>query len=173
MTVMTQINTLRPRQNGCHFPDNIFKCIFLNEEVWIAIKISLKFVRKSPVYNIPALVQIMAWRRPREKPLSEPMMVSLRRIYMLLCLDNLKHKSDFELTKEKTLHISPSLVSWGMPLVSKWEKIDCIITAHPVLLTRILTRITLNKMAAILLALPGLRDIPICFWMRWRSAQLS
>ena len=25
------INTLRPRQNGCHFPDDIFKCIFVNE----------------------------------------------------------------------------------------------------------------------------------------------
>ena len=28
------INTLRPTQNGHHFPDNIFKCIFLNENVW-------------------------------------------------------------------------------------------------------------------------------------------
>ena len=27
------INTLRPRQNGRHFPDNIFKCIFLNENM--------------------------------------------------------------------------------------------------------------------------------------------
>ena len=30
-----------------------------------------------PINNIPALVQIMAWRRPGDKPLSEPMMVSL------------------------------------------------------------------------------------------------
>ena len=37
-------NTLRPRQNGRHFPDDIFKCIFVNENVWIAIEISLKFV---------------------------------------------------------------------------------------------------------------------------------
>ena len=29
------------------------------------------------INNIPALVQIMAWRRPGDKPLSEPMMVSL------------------------------------------------------------------------------------------------
>ena len=41
------------------------------------IKISLKFVRKGPINNIPALVQIMAWRRSGDKPLSEPMMVSL------------------------------------------------------------------------------------------------
>ena len=69
--------TLRPRQNGRHFADDIFKCIFLNENVWIPIEISLKFVPKGPITNIPALVQIMAWRRPGDKPLSEPMMVSL------------------------------------------------------------------------------------------------
>ena len=71
------VNILRPRQNGWHFPNNIFKRIFLNENVWISIKISLKFVPKGPINNIPALVQIMAWRRPGDKPLFEPMMVSL------------------------------------------------------------------------------------------------
>ena len=55
----------------------IFKCIFFNENVYISIKISLKFVPKGPINNIPALVQIMAWRRTGDKPLSEPMMVSL------------------------------------------------------------------------------------------------
>ena len=38
---------------------------------------SLKFVPKGPINNIPALVQKMAWRRPGNKPLSEPMMVNL------------------------------------------------------------------------------------------------
>ena len=71
------INTLRPRQNGRRFPDDTFKCIFLNENARISIKISMKFVPKGPINNIPALVQIMAWRRPGDKPLSEPMMVSL------------------------------------------------------------------------------------------------
>ena len=46
-----------------------------NENIWISIKISPKFVPKGPINNIPALVQIMAWRRPGDKPLSEPMMV--------------------------------------------------------------------------------------------------
>ena len=55
------INTLRPRRNGQHFADDIFKCIFFNENVLISIKISLKFVPKGPISNIPALVQIMAW----------------------------------------------------------------------------------------------------------------
>ena len=57
--------------------DNIFKWIFLNENVIISIEITLKSVPKGPINNIPALVQIMAWRRPGDKPLSEPMMVRL------------------------------------------------------------------------------------------------
>ena len=39
--------------------------------------ISLKFVPKGPINNIPALVQIMAWRRPGDKLLSEAMVVNL------------------------------------------------------------------------------------------------
>ena len=70
-------NTLCPRQNWRHFADDIFKCIFVDENVWIPIKISMKFVLKGPINNIPTLVQIMAWRPPGDKPLSEPMMVSL------------------------------------------------------------------------------------------------
>ena len=72
------VKTLRPRQNGRQFPDLIFKWIFLNENVWIVIKVSLKFVSNGLMNNIPALVQIMAWRRPGDKPLSKPMMVNLR-----------------------------------------------------------------------------------------------
>ena len=71
------LNSLRPIQNGCHFADDIFKCIFVNENVWIPIKISLKFVPNGPINNIPALVQIKVWRRPGVKPLSEPMTVRL------------------------------------------------------------------------------------------------
>ena len=72
-----RLNTLSPRQNGRLFADDIFKYIFLNENVWISIKISLKFVPKGWINNIPALVSIMAWRCPGDKPLSEPMMVGL------------------------------------------------------------------------------------------------
>ena len=71
------LNTLRPRQNGRRFADDTFKRIFLNENVIISIKISLKFVPKAPIYNNPSLVQIMAWSRSGDKPLSEPMMVCL------------------------------------------------------------------------------------------------
>ena len=72
----TSFNTLRPRQNGRHFVDT-FKLIFVNENVRISIKILMKFVPKAPISTIQALVQIMAWRRPGDKPLSEPMTGSL------------------------------------------------------------------------------------------------
>ena len=71
------INSLMPRQNGRHFADAIFNSIFLHDNARISLKIPLKFVPKVRIKNIPALVQIMAWRRPGDKPLSEPMMVSL------------------------------------------------------------------------------------------------
>ena len=71
------LNSLRPRQNGRRFADDIFKCIFVNENKWIPIKISVKFVPKRPINNIPALFQIMARCRLGDKPLSEPMMFSL------------------------------------------------------------------------------------------------
>ena len=80
LLILTGFNTLRRRQNRRHFADNIFNCILLKENDWIPIEISLKwslFPRVLPINNIPALVQIMAWRRPGDKPLSEPMVVSL------------------------------------------------------------------------------------------------
>ena len=68
---------------------NIFKCIFLNENVWNLIKISLKFVPKGLLHNIPVLVPIMSWHRPGAKPLSEPMIFSLPMRICTLCLNEL------------------------------------------------------------------------------------
>ena len=39
--------------NARHFPDDIFQCIFLNENVWISINISLNFVLRGQINNIP------------------------------------------------------------------------------------------------------------------------
>ena len=63
----------RDEIDAIYFADDIFKCILLNENILISIKISLRCILKGPINNIPALVQIVAWRRP----LSEPMVVSL------------------------------------------------------------------------------------------------
>ena len=73
----TTYKHIEAETNGHHFADDIFKCIFLNENVWIPIKISLKFVLKDSINTFRAMVQIMAWRGQSDKPLSEPMMVSL------------------------------------------------------------------------------------------------
>ena len=81
------LNTLRPRQNGSQFPDDIFKSIFFNENVWTAIKISLKFVPNGPINIIPALVRIMAWRRTGDEPLSEPKMAPGTDAYTALGLN--------------------------------------------------------------------------------------
>ena len=77
------INTLRPRQNACHFADGIFKCILLNEKVWISFKTSQKFVSKVRINNIPAYSSLVG-----AKTLSESMMVRL----LSLGLNELSHR---------------------------------------------------------------------------------
>ena len=49
--------------------DDIFKCIFFNENNRIQIQISLNLVPKSLTDNKPVLVQVMAWRWTGNKPL--------------------------------------------------------------------------------------------------------
>ena len=85
-----------------HFADDIFKCIFLNGNIWIPIKISLKFVPKGPINNIPALAQILAWRRSGDKPLSEPMMVSLLTHICVTRPQWVNHHSEISLDELKT-----------------------------------------------------------------------
>ena len=75
---------ISPTQNGRHFADDIFKCIFGNAMCFILIAFPLKFSPKVKTYNNPVFVQIMSWRRlPGAKPLSEPMMVIW---YMYICV---------------------------------------------------------------------------------------
>ena len=52
--------------------------IFLKENIWILINISLKFAPKGPINTIPVMVQKMTWHRLGDNTLSEPMMVSLQ-----------------------------------------------------------------------------------------------
>ena len=55
VVLVTAINSSSPGQNGCHFADDMFRCILMNEKFCISIKISLKFVPKVPIDNNPAL----------------------------------------------------------------------------------------------------------------------
>ena len=62
--------------------DGNFKRIFLNENDRIPIRLSVKFVPRSPIDNNPALVQEMAWHRTGDKPLPEPMSTQFTDAYM-------------------------------------------------------------------------------------------
>ena len=72
----SSINTLMPRRNRQYFADDVLKRIFFNDKVWFSITISLKFVAKGRINNVPTSVRIMAWWRQGDKPLSGPMMAS-------------------------------------------------------------------------------------------------
>ena len=65
---------MRPRQNGGHFPDKIPKRIFVKENCYISMKISLNFDSQSLDNIILALVQVIVWRRSGAKPSPEQMM---------------------------------------------------------------------------------------------------
>ena len=69
----------------------------MNENVWISIKISLKWVPKGPISNIPALVQIIACRRPGDKPLSETMLASLVTHICFTGLNGLNAKNEIDI----------------------------------------------------------------------------
>ena len=141
------INTLRPRQNGRHFADDIFKRIFLNENVRILIKISLKFVPEGPINNIPGLVQIMAWRRPGDKPLSKPAIrlptdicVARPQWVKLIPLNMSNHCNSFQLlTCWIVSKITKFIYSYfksdlGFGLTQVDEEIDCPTQPIPCLL---------------------------------------
>ena len=68
--------------------DDNFICIFLNENEGITIRISLKFVSRSPIDNKPALVQVMVWRRTGDKPLPESIGGDELNLVMLSRLSN-------------------------------------------------------------------------------------
>ena len=110
------LNTLRPRQNGRHFADDIFKWIFLNKNVWISINISLKFVPMGPNNNIPTLVQVMAWRRSGDKPLFEPMMVGLP---THICVTRPQWVNDIKIRRAKSRTLGKYL-SHLLFYFSKW-----------------------------------------------------
>ena len=83
-------NTLRPGQKDHHFADDEFKCIFLNENVSISIKVSFKFVPKGPNNIIAVLIKIMAWRGIGDKPLYERMMARLLMHICVTCPQRIK-----------------------------------------------------------------------------------
>ena len=80
-TVWVALSDLSLDKMAAILADDIFKCISVNEKYFILIKISLKFVPKGPINNIPALVLVVAWRRIGDKLLSEPILTRFTDAY--------------------------------------------------------------------------------------------
>ena len=76
------LNLSPPEQEGCHFADNKFKCISWMKSTFILIQISLKIVSQGPNDNKPVFIQIMAWLRNGDTPLSKPILTQLTDAYM-------------------------------------------------------------------------------------------
>ena len=114
-------NMWRPRQNGV---------IFRNGNVWISIWISLEFVTKSPINKVQALIQRMAWCRPSDKPLSEPLMVRLptricvTRPQWVILLDTLLQSMVAGNVNVSWVTKDPLLIPW--PIIKKWFYAQCI-----------------------------------------------
>ena len=71
---ITEKNSERPQQNGRQFADDIFKFILLIENVFILIRISLKFATKGSVNNKSVLVLVMACCLTVDQSLPKPML---------------------------------------------------------------------------------------------------
>ena len=134
----SKVNILGPRQNSRHLPDNIFRFIALNEHVWISIQISLTFVTRGPTNNIPALVQIMTWRRPRDKPLYGLMMV---RLLMHICVTRPQWVNGYY------MNMKPSWVSeWVIKFYGLSRTADSEV--HIVHISRVIIACTLKSLSS-------------------------
>ena len=90
-------NTLRLEESGQRFADNIFKCIYWNENYFISIHISLKFVPCSPIDNESALVLIRAscrqaasyylntWTNIDRDPWCQTASIGLNELTLVMC----------------------------------------------------------------------------------------
>ena len=129
------VNTLRARQNGRRFPDDILKWIFLNENVWISIRITLKFIPKILIHNWPS----------SDKLLSEPMMVNFTDAYMRQsasmsylfshcrlgcngCIDKLEQHANWSLSSCVKIMIRPFINATYLRICKIWKYLDDIFT---------------------------------------------
>ena len=123
------LDTLRKRQKGQHFADDIFNCILLTEKCCVLIEISLNFFPKGPIDNNQAFAKIMAWRLPGHKRLPEPMMAYLlmythvirpQWVNIFLCFQKLiQHNKDY---RHQTLTFYRSLD--GFKFIFNFIKVD-------------------------------------------------
>ena len=128
------INSFPPGQNGCHFGRWHFQMNFLEWNDGIQIKISLKFVTRSPIDNEPAWFQVMAWGRTGDKPLPEPVHWC---IYVALGGDELQRYRKYMLKCTAMFRMPQNLiddtltlvhsVSWCLQILNHYLNQCCLI----------------------------------------------
>ena len=95
------IPILRPRQNcrNRQFANDVSKCLFLNEDLWITNYIQLKCVPYGLIDNMPSLVQIMVLRRLGDKP----SLTNMRHMHHLVSMSSYDNdwNNSFEISKWK------------------------------------------------------------------------
>ena len=79
-------HTLKMRQNGHNFADNILKLLFLYENCCILIQRSLKFLSKGTINIMSSLVQITVWHQIGDKSLSEHAVSMMTFLLMHICI---------------------------------------------------------------------------------------
>ena len=131
------VNKLRQRQNGRRFAGDVFICVFLKENLGISLKISLRFVPEVWINKITGLVQIMAWRRLGDKPLSGPMMVCLP---TYICVTRLQYVNGWPILSKLEILLNDSTCKlvdcnslWpGHPIwwYKSWSTLVQVITCH-------------------------------------------
>ena len=109
-TYRAYLNTLRLRQNGCYFTDDIFKWLFLNKDFHVMIEITLNFIPQGPIDNKWILFQIVVWCQSGNKPL---IWTNVGIGYRGICAS----PSLIELR----LIQGRSKVSWERPIDSPWQ----------------------------------------------------
>ena len=82
LLIIYHVITLRPKQNGNQFTDDNFNGVFVIENVWISIAISLKSNPKGPVDEKSAIVQVMAGSGTGDKPFLESMTTRFNDTYI-------------------------------------------------------------------------------------------
>ena len=73
MSLRIPFNTLRSEQNSRHLADDIFKCVFVNENFWISNQMSLIYVPHGIIHN----TSVMALRLTVNKPFPVPMLAKM------------------------------------------------------------------------------------------------
>ena len=124
-----RFNTLRPRQNGLHFADGIFKHIILNANGSVSIKISPKFVPKDPINNIRHWFRYWLGVDQARSNYPNQWCIDFRHIYVLQDLNELRQKFKIHIVSNWIYNINTH-VKWIYFLSKKYIPLQSVKICH-------------------------------------------